>query len=184
MPTSNRREILINRMNDLESQGMGCVGCSGKCCTYEANSMLITPLEAMELIKYLKENQLMSHDLKHRLKEARVKYRLEPRPLVGKRSYLRKTYTCPFFNHRELGCPLPREIKPYGCLAFDSHHEILKASEHCYSETDLLARRDEQHPEEAALNDELRSQYQLFWEKSPIPNALLELLDKFSVEDL
>lgn len=178
MPTLNRREILIERMNTLESEGMGCIGCSGKCCTYEANSMLMTPLEAVELMTYLKSNQLMTIELKTRLEENAAKYRLEPKPLIGKRSYLRKTYTCPFFNHQELGCPLPREIKPYGCLAFDSHHVTLKASEHCYSEKELLEQRDALHAEEAEMNEKLRTDYKLYWEKSPIPNALLDLWDK------
>lgn len=178
MPSLNRREILIDHMNSLESEGMGCIGCSGKCCTYEANSMLMTPLEAFELITYLKTNHLMTIELKSRLEDAVVKYRLEPKPLVWKRSYLRKTYTCPFFNHQELGCPLPRDIKPYGCLAFDSHHVTLKASEHCYSETELLEKRESLHPEEFELNEKLRVDYKLYWEKSPIPNALLDLWDK------
>jgi hypothetical protein len=178
MPTVNRREILIERMNDLESRGMGCIGCSGTCCTFEANSMLITPLEAVELMSYLNANQLLTQELKKRLENSVIQYRLEPKPLVGRRSYLRKSYTCPFFNHQELGCPLPRETKPYGCLAFDSHHIDLKASEHCYSETELLEKREQLHPEENALNEKLRLEYKLYWEKSPIPNALLDLWDK------
>lgn len=140
--------------------------------------MLMTALEAVELATYLKTNQLMTIDLKSRLEESVTKYRLEPKPLVGKRSYLRKTYTCPFFNHQELGCPLPRDIKPYGCLAFDSHHVTEKASEHCYSETELLEKREALHPEEAAMNEKMRTEFKLYWEKSPIPNALLDLWDK------
>lgn len=140
--------------------------------------MLMTPLEAVELMTYLKTNQLMTIELKSRLEDSAIKYRLEPKPLVGKRSYLRKSYTCPFFNHQELGCPLPREIKPYGCLAFDSHHVTEKASEHCYSETELLEKREALHPEEAEMNEKIRTDFKLYWEKSPIPNALLELWDK------
>jgi Fe-S-cluster containining protein len=165
-------------MQLLEAQGMGCIGCAGNCCTYEANSMLLTPLEAVELMNYLKTHDLLTPELKNKLMETVSKYRLEHRPLSGRRSYLRKTYTCPFFGHLELGCPLPREIKPYGCLAFDSHHVELKASEHCYSEKEILERREALHPEEEKLNNKLREDYQLFWEKSPIPNALLDLWDK------
>lgn len=158
---------------------MGCLGCSGTCCTYEANSMMVTPLEAFELINYLKEENLLDEVLKEKLNETISKFRLEHPPGNGRRSYLRKTYTCPFFNHKELGCPLPREIKPYGCLAFDSHHVELKASEHCYSEKDLLLKRDEMHSEEARLNEELKKKYNLYWDKTPLPNALIELWDKF-----
>jgi hypothetical protein len=171
----NRREVLIERMNELEAVGMGCIGCQGNCCTYEANSMMLTPLEAVELMNYLKENNLATLELKNKMLETVAKYRLEHPPGNGRRSYLRKTYTCPFFNHMELGCPLPREIKPYGCLAFDSHHVELKASEHCYSEKDLLEKRDALHPEEKEMNEKLKKDLNLFWDKTPLPNALLEL---------
>lgn len=177
MTDLTRRQLLIDKMNDLESKGMGCIGCPGTCCTYEANSMLITPLEAMELFRYLQESKLLTEELKAKLKENVAQYRLEPKPMKG-RSYLRKTYTCPFFNHQELGCPLPRSIKPYGCLAFDSHHEEKKASEFCFSENELLMERENRHPEEKDLNENLRVKYSLYWEKSPIPNALLEFWEK------
>ncbi len=140
--------------------------------------MLLTPLEAFELISYLKDEHLLTDDLKVKLNEAVSSYRLEPKYKNARRSYLRKTYTCPFFGHMELGCPLPRPIKPYGCLAFDSHHAELKASEYCYSEKELLQQREELHPEENEMNQELVKRFDLEWEKSPIPNALLELWDK------
>lgn len=171
-----RRKILIDHMNELEKVGMGCIGCAGTCCTYEANSMMVSPLEALELILYLKSANLMTPELKTKLSESVSQYRLEHKPIKG-RSYLRKTYTCPFFGHQELGCPLPREIKPYGCLAFDSHHTELKASEHCYSEKEILELREKTHPEEAKLNEEVKVKYQLYWDKSPIPTALLNLWD-------
>ncbi|MFP5387107.1 MAG: hypothetical protein ACLGHN_13590 [Bacteriovoracia bacterium] len=170
----NRREILIERMNELESQGMGCLGCAGTCCTFEANSMLMTPLEASELFVYLKENNLLTNELKAKLEEAVEKYRLEPKYPRERKSYLRKTYTCPFFNHTELGCPLPREVKPYGCLAFDSHHKDLKAGEFCFSEKELLEKRESLHPEEKAMNEEAQNEFGIIWEKAPIPNAVLE----------
>jgi len=172
-----RRRLLLERMNFLESQGMGCLGCPGTCCTFEANSMLMTPLEAKELFDYLRDKEMLTIELKEKLLSSTKTYRLVPKYL-HERSYLRKTYTCPFFNHQELGCPLPREVKPYGCLAFDSHHKELKASEHCYSETDLLEQRELRHPEENQMNEDLRRELGLIWEKAPIPNALLDLWDK------
>lgn len=180
MQMLNRREILIEHMNALEAQGMGCIGCAGNCCTYEANSMMVTPLEAVELMTYLHQKSLLTDELKNKFLETVSKYRLEHPPGKGRRSYLRKTYTCPFFNHQELGCPLPREIKPYGCLAFDSHHVELKASEHCYSEKELLERRDALHSEEKELNEKLKNEFTLYWDKTPLPNALLDLWDSFT----
>lgn len=165
-------------MNTLESKGMGCQGCSGTCCTFEANSMLLTPLEAFELFNYLKEEKLLTNDLKFKLTQSVVDYRLEPKYHNARRSYLRKTYTCPFFGHAELGCPLPRAIKPYGCLAFDSHHKELKASEHCFSEKELLEQREKLHPEEKEMNEDVVKRFKIDWEKSPIPNALLDIWEK------
>jgi hypothetical protein len=164
-------------MEALEDRGMGCAGCPGTCCTFEANSMLVTPLEAVELFAHLRTAGGLRPELREKLRETVARYRLEPK-YPGGRSYLRKTYTCPFFNHGELGCPVPRAVKPYGCLAFDSHHVELKAGEHCYSEVELLKRREELHPEEAAENDRLRRTLNLHWEKAPIPNALLDLWDR------
>ncbi len=138
--------------------------------------MLMTPLESVELMEYLSTNGLKTDELKLKLEENVKQYRLEPK--YG-RSYLRKTYTCPFFGHMELGCPLPREVKTYGCLAFDSHHVELKASEHCFSETEVLEERERRHPEEKELNEKMKEKFKLHWEKAPIPNALLELWDQF-----
>ena len=177
----NRRELLISRMSELEGETLSCKNCPGTCCTFEANSMLITPLEALELINYLKNKNLLHDELKRRLHEVIIQYRLEPKFDNIKRSYLRKTYTCPFFSHNEFGCPLPKEVKPYGCLAFNAHHKELKASEFCYSESDLLTKREILHPEEQTLNDKIKTQLNLFWEKSPIPNAILEIWDKTTI---
>jgi hypothetical protein len=180
MISTNRREILIGRMDELKSSGIDCLGCSGRCCTFEANSMMLTPLEAIELISYLKTNNLLTPELLKKLQETRSSYRLEPK-YQNTRSYLRKTYTCPFFNNGELGCPLPREVKPYGCLAFNAHHQTNKASSECFSELDILEKRDDLHlKNEDEINEELRKKYNLFWEKAPIPNALLELWEKFN----
>lgn len=177
MKPKQRRQLLIDRMEHLESQGMGCIGCKGTCCTYEANSMLVTPVEALDLYTYLKNENLLTDDLKLRLEENVKQYRLEPK-FSGKRTYLRKTYTCPFFGHEELGCPLPREFKPYGCLAFDSHHPHLKAGEHCYSEKEVLEEREKLFAEESKLNEEIKAEYRLPWDKAPIANALLDFWSK------
>lgn len=140
--------------------------------------MMLTPLEAVELMGHLKEQEKLTPQLKEKLQKTVSDFRLEPKYLGARRSYLRKTYTCPFFNFTELGCPLPRQIKPYGCLAFDSHHPTLKADQNCFSEIDLLLEREKLYPGEKEINDKLRTELDLDWEKSPIPNALLDLWDK------
>ncbi len=178
MSKLSRRKILIRHMEALEDQGMCCAGCPGTCCTFEANSMLLTPLEAEEIFNYLSTSGRVSGEFRQRLEHTVKNYRLEPKyPNQGK-SFLRKTYTCPFFGHQELGCSLPREVKPYGCLAFNSHHPELKAGEHCWSEKELLEQRDKSHEEESDLNQEIKRKYNILWEKAPIPNALLTFLNQ------
>ena len=160
-------------MDADEAQGMSCMGCSGTCCTYEANSMMVTPLESLELLSYLKTNFMLDETLHSKLEETVRTYRLDHAPGNGKRSYLRKTYTCSFFGFKELGCPLPREVKPYGCLAFNSHHKEEKAGAHCYSDKELLEKVvfDEK-------NEELKKKYSITWDKSPLPTALLDLWER------
>lgn len=179
MDSFSRRQIIIQRMQELEQQQFDCKNCSGTCCTYESNSMMITPLEAVELITYLRSQKMNTEELKQKCSETVKQYRLDHQTGNGRRSYLRRTYTCPFFGHQELGCPLPREVKPYGCLAFNAHHAELKASEFCYSEKNILEKREKDHGEyEEKLNKTLQEKLNLYWEKSPIPLALLELWDK------
>lgn len=174
MTPFERRKILIARMQELESSGFDCRGCQGTCCTYEANSMMVTPVEAVELVDYLKSCELFNDELKARLQETVAKFRLDQSLGNGKKTFLRRTYTCPFFNHGEHGCPLPREVKPYGCLAFNAHHGELKAGEHCFSEKEIMEKREEASGDEMKLNEELKLKYKLYWDKTPLPIALLD----------
>lgn len=180
-----RRKLLIDTMTELEAQGKGCMGCEGTCCTYQSNSMMVTPLEALELLSFLKKTGALSEELKAKCSETVSRFRLDHQVGNGRRSYLRKTYTCPFFGFKELGCPLPREIKPYGCLAFNAHHETIKASEHCYSDLELQKRREADFAWEDELNSELQTKYAIYWDKSPLPTALLDLWEReINDEDL
>ena len=182
MTHSQRRKILIDRMQELESSGLNCQNCQGNCCTYEANSMMVSPVEAFELAESLKAKNEFDEELKKKLQDTVVKYRLDSSLGNGKRSFIRRTYTCPFFNHKELGCPLPRDIKPYGCLAFNAHDKELKAGEHCFSEKDVLERRENEFSEEKKLNQEIKEKYSLAWDKTPLPLALLDFFRIHAVD--
>jgi Fe-S-cluster containining protein len=171
------RKELIQRMKELESLGFNCSGCQGNCCTYEANSMMVTPIEALELKLYLDQTGVLSTQLKEKCQQTVQKYRLDHQSGNGRRSFIRRSYTCPFFNHQALGCPLPPKIKPYGCLAFNSHHSELKAGSHCYSEKELLIEREKVNAWEVQLNEKLREKFGIIWEKTSLPLALLELWD-------
>ncbi len=168
-------------MHQLEQMGLDCSRCSGTCCTFEANSMMITPLEAFEILVYLNDKNLLQDDLKEELKKNRDYYRLDQISGNGKKSFLRRTYTCPFFLRSEFGCPLPKEVKPYGCLAFNSHHSEKKASEHCFSEREILEAIDVQFPEIKVKNEIISNHLNLNWKKQPIPVALLELWDQLEL---
>ena len=136
--------------------------------------MMVTPVEAVELMDYLRENALLTDDLKSKLNETITKFRLDHPTGNGRRSFIRKTYTCPFFNHGELGCPLPREVKPYGCLAFNAHDKVLRTGPTCFSDIELLKKLDAE-VDDRDLNEELRKKHSLYWEKTPLPLALLDL---------
>lgn len=165
-------------MKVQEAAGVSCLGCSGTCCTYEANSMMVTPVEAWDLFQYLTENNLLSEELKVKCEETVKKFRLDQMVSTGKRSFLRRTYTCPFFNHTELGCPLPREVKPYGCLAFNTHHEVIKTAEFCFSDRELLQDREKLDALEKDMNEKIALEFGLSWEKTPLPIALLDFWKK------
>jgi len=123
-PNSNaqsRRSMLISAMAELEEKKFHCMNCVGTCCTFVANSMQITPLEALEIMEGLNLNRTQAEELKMRLQDTILHYRLDQELSIGKKaiSQLRRTYTCPFFTPGPLGCSLSRSIKPYGCLAFN-----------------------------------------------------------------
>lgn len=139
--------------------------------------MMVTPIEAYDILVYLKHNNLMTSELKEKFQSTVTKYRLDGVIGNGRRSFIRRTYTCPFFNHHELGCPLPREVKPYGCLAFNSHHQELKAGEHCFPEKEVLAERENSNTSENNLNEKLKTEFKIYWEKLPLPVALLDIWD-------
>lgn len=179
MSPQERRHLLIKTMEEREASGISCKSCAGTCCTYEANSMMVTPLEAIDLMTYLKEAQKLTPELKSEMADVVRVYRLDRELSTGRGSTLRRTYTCPFFTKSEFGCPLPRAVKPYGCLAFNSHHESLKTAEHCYSDIKILEERELAFKVEEEENQRIRKDLGLSWEKLPMPVALLEIWDKF-----
>ena len=168
----SRRRKLIENMQALAAEEKNCLNCPGTCCTFEANSMQVTPVEVHDILRYLKNNGLHRPDLKNKLEETVQTYRLDKMISTGGKSSLRRTYTCTFFNQKELGCGLPADIKPYGCLAFNAHHQTIKAQEFCYSDKELLER------DESELNLVLSKKWDLWWEKLPLPMALLEVWNK------
>lgn len=170
-----RRLLLQERMNCLDSANSNCSNCSGKCCTFMANSMMITPIEAMDLYIYLNEENLWNDELKDKLKQSIKDFRLSETFDIGRGRSFRRTYTCPFYMTKFPGCPLPTEIKPYGCLAFNPTKGQPAAGEGCASALDLLEKREKSMPQEGNINQKLKDYMKLDWDKLPIPVALLEI---------
>lgn len=180
-----RRVHLTQEMANLESQTIHCFSCPGTCCTYQANSMNVTPLEALEVLMGLNIDEMSSSELEelvNKLKKNISDFRLDVATYVSRKSNssLRKSYTCPFFSHSFKGCTISRSIKPYGCLGFNP-----KASEdngkQCASNITLLtSREDYYYKEESLTNQYLKDHLKLYWSKESISVALLELLKKLN----
>lgn len=178
-----RRLGLVLEMEKLENQTIHCFTCPGTCCTSVANSMQITPIEALEILHGLNIDQLKKEEieqLKKRMIENITAYRLNVEIYTGKKhsQELRKTYTCPFFMNGSKGCSLSRSSKPYGCLGFNP-----KTSEDngksCASNTPLLEQRDNSFlAKEKIVNQKIKDDFKIFWVKQSIPQALLDFLNR------
>jgi Fe-S-cluster containining protein len=176
---SNRREILLDEMQSLEEKGISCKDCNGKCCTFIANSMQTTPLETMEVYNWLKSEGRVDQELKAKLKKCIDDFRLDNEISTGKNSTFRRSYTCPFFMDRSLGCSIAPEVKPYGCLAFNPKVYGVTDGQHCDSRTDLLEDRDKRFAAQEELeNERLKNDLGLYWDKYPFPVALLDIMER------
>ncbi len=156
-----RRRLLLERMAQLEINGLHCAQCSGECCTSRRNCILITREEALDILEHLKARNEWDSHWKSRLRDCVREYRLDiETPQHGSRRNLRRTYSCPFYAGSHPGCQLPRSVKPYGCLAFNPIKPAAQGLESgCQSDQALLAEQAGQDRVERI--------------KLPIPLALL-----------
>jgi Fe-S-cluster containining protein len=165
MNSLTRRQILLDANRSLNEKGVDCSACAGECCTSRSNSMQVTRIEAEDIRAHLVGAGLWNEDLFARLRECVREYRLDVElPRFGSRQNLRRTYTCPFYSAGPRGCSLPREAKPYGCLAFNPVRAGAGGlTDGCLSDVDSLVRTDALSP---AIGDKL-----------PIPLALIRISD-------
>jgi len=174
-----RRADLIKPMQDLEMKGTDCSKCPGFCCTYYHNSMQITPLEAIEILTDLIMKEKLNSSLVERLEENAKSYRLHNEITDGRGRILRRNYSCPFFKMESLGCSISLDKKPYGCLGFNPRVPGVKIEGKCSSNHDQLEKRSESfEAKENRVNSEIKSSLELYWDKKPIPTALLEIISK------
>ena len=140
--------------------------------------MKITPLETFEILVYFYENDLLDEELIRMLKATISRYRLDSDLGNGERSFLRRNYTCPFFEHKELGCSLEWQIKPYGCLAFNPN-SVNKEGENCESDINLLEKNEECETMKSQ-NKRIKSEFGITWDKAYIPMAIVDMASRIN----
>lgn len=179
----DRRKDLVLEMQTLENESIHCFTCPGTCCTSQANSMQITPIEALEILQGLNLDSLSPpeiQELKKRMQDNIQHFRLNVEIYTGKKHSrdLRKTYTCPFFMNGSKGCGLSRGTKPYGCLGFNPKTNEDNGKS-CASNVALLSEREALFIEKENLaNLKIKSDLNIYWDKLSIPQALLDILNK------
>lgn len=180
-PTSTRRVKLIDLMNRLENENKNCFSCKGYCCTYEHNSMLVTPIEAWDVYLYLKSQNMITDKLIQRIKNTINEYRLDKELFIGNGREFRRNYTCPFFNMGPKGCSIAPESKPYGCLGFNPLEKGVSFQGKCTSYVEELEQQDllNKHNDEA-LNAQVKESLSLYWDKKNLPVAVLEIVDNMA----
>lgn len=163
----NPRTRLIDHMADLASEGFHCGNCIGTCCTSVANSMRITHREAEDIFAFLQSEDRVGSPLRQELESCITKYSLDDLPGDGQRAFLRRSYTCPFFERgaRGRGCTIAPESKPFGCLAFNAREPGVTEGGNCRSNQSLL---QEVEADAGVAENEVR------W---PIPVAVLKVME-------
>jgi hypothetical protein len=178
---SHRRDLLLQEMSHLNKKKIDCHSCQAPCCTYQHNSMQITPLEAKEIAQWLLAQPTIFSKCLKSIQQSITDFRLDKKIALNKRLSVRRTYTCPFYEKPPHGCQLPREIKPYGCLAFNPLVPQQLNGGDCQTNKVLLKNREQLwEAEENEQNHLLKQELNLSWEKESIPMAVLEVSHKLS----
>lgn len=173
-PTSPaaRRAQLMDAMAAMGARGVHCGTCVGTCCTFVANSMRVTPEEALDLVAFLRAAGADEAAVAASMRESVARFGLDrPTPGTGSRDLSRRRYTCPFYDGGHLGCRIDQAHKPYGCLAFNPRRPGVQDGEDCGGDDELLEARRNRAGE--------RADFPRFgWDKLPIPLAVLAVLAK------
>jgi len=176
-PGNKRRSVITDSMDDLGSKGINCHNCPGYCCTYAHNSMLMTPLETVELLDFLISENRVNEKLIENLKANVKEFRLDKEIFIGKGREFRRNYTCPFFLDGPKGCSVSPGSKPYGCLGFNPTEAGVTVRGRCTSDLNALQLREDQYiTQEQKASDKVTKDMGLYWTKKNIPSALLELI--------
>jgi len=180
---AQRRELLSAQMFANEEAGKDCASCTGRCCTFEANSMQMTSIEALEAMALLEEKGLLNSETKKRLHDCIDEFRLDQYIQIASGEFFRKSYTCPFFFYPSFGCGLGVDSKPYGCIAFNPCESAQENGGNCQSDLEIQEKRNEIYEEaEDRANNLLFKEEGISILKEPIPVKLLEFWNKFVKE--
>ena len=174
-----RRDILLQNMGTLIEKGINCYSCTGLCCTFISNSMKTDPVQTLELYKFLLDRERINDELITELKDVIRNNRLDNEISTGRGSSFRRTYTCPFYKKGEKGCTISPSHKPYGCLSFNARSANASEGSDCAPDFELLKEREARYEEiEQQANEFLKKELNLYWDKMPMPVALLEFINK------
>lgn len=166
-------------MQSLSSQEINCFNCEGICCSFQANSMQVTPLQTLDLYIFLQSENRWNLSLKKTLNEVIEYYRLSIEIQTHRSQQMRKTYTCPFYSPGGKGCSISPLYKPYGCLGFNPNRKNCIGQGGCGSNIEELSiREDEWGNIEQVTNDFIQKQLNLSWKKIDIPRALIDLFNR------
>lgn len=168
---AERRAIVRAHMQSLIDAGKHCGACSGPCCTFRHNTMQITPLEALDIVRHLRATDRHTDAMRERLRASVKRYNLDAVSGDGRRT-LRKSYTCPFFTPGPMGCSIDPDHKPPGCLAFNPVRRGVTDGGDCRSDLAVLERRS---AAAADFEDAANTALGFDWIKAPIPVAVLAL---------
>lgn len=175
-----RRAPLLKLMTTLGDEKKNCFSCEGFCCTYAHNSMLVTPLEALDAFDYLYSRGQFTDEVIESVRSCIKEFRLDNELVIGRGREFRRNYTCPFFNNGPKGCGISPEQKPYGCLGFNPLEVGVSTRGSCTSYLDVLIERDESSQSlEIELNDLIKEKFEIYWDKKNLPVAINELVLKF-----
>jgi hypothetical protein len=79
--------------------------------------MAITEIEAQDIIDFLLKGGRSRSEILDMVNDCIVRFGLDSK--AARQGLIRKTYTCPFFAGKKLGCSIAGESKPIGCLRFN-----------------------------------------------------------------
>ncbi len=168
------RQLVIRSMHDNELAGKDCHSCVGHCCTYEHNSMMITPFEALSIVLHTSSHidlEILDNNIKQ--------YRLDKLISIGSKQ-LRRYYTCPYFTANK-GCGIAKVVKPYGCLAFNPLEKNVSKTGQCLSTfPDRFAHDSELQGSLHKMNQLISKVLDLSWSKESIPIALRDVFVKIN----